>query len=53
MLKQRILINRKYSSATTTVVDKTKTNYKLIATASNIINELKRNITLLKNIGSA
>lgn len=53
MLKQRILINRKYSSAVTTVVDKTKTNYKIIATASNIINELKRNITLLKNIGSA
>ena len=53
MLKQRILINRKYSSATTTVVDKTKTNYKTIAAANNIINELKRNITLLKNIGSA
>lgn len=53
MLKQRILINRKYSSATTTVVDKTKTDYKIIAAANNIINELKRNITLLKNIGSA
>ena len=53
MLKQRILINRKYSSATSTVVDKTKTNYKIIGNASNIINELKRKITLLKNIGSA
>ena len=53
MLKQRILINRKYSSATTTVVDKTKTNYKIIGTANNIVNELKRKITLLKNIGSA